>query len=58
MLDLHIHDCRHSAASNMVNQGVDLYTVGKVLGHKDLRSTKRYSHLSVDTLTAAIRKIG
>jgi site-specific recombinase XerD len=42
----------------MVNQGVDLYTVGKVLGHKDLRSTKRYSHLSVDTLTAAIRKIG
>jgi integrase len=55
---LHIHDCRHSAASNMVNSGVDLYTVGQVLGHKDLRSTKRYSHLKVDTLTAAIRKIG
>jgi integrase len=58
MPDLHLHDCRHSAASNMVNQGVDLYTVGKVLGHKDLRSTKRYSHLSVETLAAAIRKIG
>jgi integrase len=58
MPELHIHDCRHSAASNMVNSGVDLYTVGQVLGHKDLRSTKRYSHLKVDTLTAAIRKIG
>ena len=58
MDNLHLHDCRHSAASNMVNAGIDLYTVGQVLGHKDLRSTKRYSHLKVDTLTAAIRKIG
>jgi integrase len=55
---LHLHDERHSAASNMVNSGVDLYTVGQVLGHRDLRSTKRYSHLNVQTLTAAIRKIG
>lgn len=42
----------------MVKRGADLYTVGKVLGHKDLRSTKRYSRLSVETLAAAIRKIG
>jgi len=58
MEHVHLHDERHSAASNMVNSGVDLFTVGQVLGHKDLRSTQRYSHLKVDTLTAAIRKIG
>lgn len=55
---LHFHDLRHSSASEMVNSGVDLYTVGAVLGHKDARSTKRYSHLATETLTAAIGKIG
>jgi integrase len=55
---LHIHDLRHSAASAMINEGVDLYTVGAVLGHRSAASTKRYSHLSTDSLTAAIGKIG
>jgi integrase len=54
----HFHDLRHSAASEMVNQGVDLFTVGAVLGHRDARSTKRYSHLTTDTLAAAVGKIG
>lgn len=52
------HDMRHSAASEMVNAGIDLYTVGAVLGHKDARSTKRYAHLNTQTLASAIRKIG
>ena len=55
---LHFHDLRHSSASAMINSGVDLYTVGAVLGHRDVRSTKRYAHLSTDTLDKAIRKIG
>lgn len=53
-----IHDLRHSAASEMVNAGVDLYTVGKVLGHRDSRSTQRYSHLTADTLAGAVALIG
>jgi integrase len=52
------HDLRHSAASEMVNAGVDLYTVGKVLGHRDSRSTERYSHLTAGTLADAVLKIG
>ena len=52
------HDMRHSSASEMANNGVDLYTVGAVLGHKDARSTKRYSHLATETLSAAVGKIG
>ena len=53
-----LHDLRHSAASEMVNAGIDLYTVGKVLGHRDSRSTARYAHLTADTLAAAVGKIG
>jgi integrase len=55
---IHIHDLRHSAASEMVNAGVDLYTVGKVLGHRDSRSTERYAHLRHQTLVDAVSKIG
>jgi len=55
---VHLHDLRHSAASEMINADVDLYTVGAVLGHKDARSTQRYAHLKHETLAAAIRKIG
>jgi integrase len=54
----HFHDMRHSAASHMINGGVDLYTVGGVLGHKDSRSTARYSHLAIESLAAAVAKIG
>ncbi|HET7864014.1 MAG TPA: site-specific integrase [Burkholderiaceae bacterium] len=56
--DLRFHDLRHSAASEMVNAGVDLYSVGAVLGHKAPASTKRYAHLANDTLAKALGKIG
>lgn len=49
-----IHDLRHSAASFMLNSGVDLFAVGKVLGHASYQSTQRYSHLANDTLLAAV----
>lgn len=58
MAGLHFHDLRHSAASELINNGVDLYTVGAVLGHKDARSTKRYAHLATDKLADAIGVIG
>lgn len=55
---LHFHDLRHSAASSMINEGVDLYTVGAVLGHKSSASTQRYAHLATDSLRSAIDRIG
>lgn len=51
---LRLHDLRHSAASFMINAGIDLYAVGKILGHADHQSTMRYSHLANDTLLAAV----
>jgi integrase len=55
---VHFHDLRHSSASEMVNAGIDLYTVGKVLGHRDPRSTARYSHLTAGRLKDAVGSIG
>ena len=55
---LHFHDLRHSAASEMINQQVDLYTVGAVLGHKSAQSTKRYAHLATHSLRDAVARIG
>lgn len=52
--DVTIHSLRHSAASFMVNAGIDLFAVGKVLGHKNIASSQRYSHLANSTLMAAV----
>lgn len=58
MQHVHFHDLRHSAASEMINNKVDLYTVGAVLGHKSAQSTQRYAHLATDALRAAVLQIG
>lgn len=58
LVGMHFHDWRHSAASELINADIDLYTVGQVLGHKDPRSTKRYAHLAVSKLAAAVGRIG
>lgn len=55
---LHFHDLRHSTASEMINAGVDLYTVGAALGHKSAQSTGRYSHLSTRAIASALGKVG
>lgn len=50
---LRLHDLRHTAASQMANSGVPLFTISVLLGHSDLKSSSRYSHLADSTLMAA-----
>jgi site-specific recombinase XerC len=38
-------------------ESVDLYTVGRILGHKTSRMTQRYAHLSPDYMAAAVNKL-
>ena len=52
------HDLRHTAASLLIQAGVDLYRVGTILGHSDIRTTKRYTHLAVDDLRTAVATLG
>ena len=51
------HSLRHSAASRMVQAGVDLYVVQKLLGHSVITVTEKYAHLSDESLRAAVKKM-
>ena len=54
----HFHDLRHSSAAQMINNGIDLFTVGAVLNHKSAASTKRYAHLNDSKIKLAVAAIG
>lgn len=53
MPELRMHDLRHSFASFLINSGRSLYEVQSILGHTQLKTTQRYSHLSQTTLLDA-----
>ena len=48
-----MHGLRHVYASTLVENGVDLYQVQKLLTHKSAKMTARYSHLSDKALKDA-----
>jgi integrase len=49
-----LHTLRHTFASRLVQKGVDLYRVQRLLGHTDIRTTQRYAHLAPADLESAI----
>lgn len=56
--DFRFHDLRHTFASHLVMSGVDLRTVQQLLGHKTMKMTVRYSHLSKAHLQEAVNRLG
>ncbi len=51
------HCNRHTFASRLVMAGVDLHTVGELLGHRTAQRTNRYAHLSLNHKQAAVERI-
>ncbi|MHC4707723.1 MAG: tyrosine-type recombinase/integrase [Planctomycetota bacterium] len=52
-----IHTLRHTFASHLVMQGVDLPTVGQLMGHTDVETTMIYAHLAPAHLANAVTKL-
>lgn len=53
--DFTFHDWRHGFASSLAMAGKSLATIAELLGHKDIKMTRRYSHISEDHKQQAVR---
>lgn len=51
---LNFHSLRHTFASWLVQRGVSIYEVSKLLGHSDIRVTQIYTHLKPENLRNAV----
>jgi integrase len=54
---INVADLRHTAASFMAMGGIDLLSIKQILGHKTIKMTLRYSHLSPGHLRNAVAAI-
>jgi integrase len=51
------HSLRHTAASAMIEAGVDVVTVGRILGHSSIVMTQRYCHPTPENMKLAVEKL-
>ena len=56
--DFRLHDLRHTFASHAVMSRENLPMIGKLLGHRCIKSTARYAHLDDAHLIDAAEEIG
>jgi integrase len=56
--DVRLHDLRHSYASLAAAQGLSLPFIGVLLGHRDAKTTTRYTHLTEPLVQQAATVVG
>jgi integrase len=56
VVDVRIHDLRHTLASWLVAQGFNLPLIGRTLNHSQAATTARYAHLALDPVRAALEQ--
>ena len=52
--DFHFHDLRHTFATRLVQNGVDVYKVKELLGHRTINMTLRYAHHYPESLRSSV----
>lgn len=55
---IHFHSLRHTAATNYLKAGYNLYEVQKLMGHSSISVTERYLHLVPNDLKEKAQKLG
>lgn len=55
--DFHIHDLRHTFASDAAKEGASLLDIAILLGHKSLVMARRYTHLTQQYTDTIARKV-
>ena len=55
--DFHFHDLRHTAGSYLAMDGATLREISEILGHKDPKTTMRYSHFSKEHIAKRMTKM-
>ena len=53
-----VHDARHTAATLLLEQGIDIRVVQQILGHSQLRMTERYTHVTEKLTQLAAKRMG
>ena len=52
-----LHSLRHTFATNLVAAGQDIYTVSRLLGHSDIRTSMIYAKANIDVLKRAVDQL-
>lgn len=55
---LRLHDLRHTFASTALEHGSSLDQIGRVLGHRNAQTTRRYAHLSQQASADVANRVG
>lgn len=57
LTDCAIHTLRHTHATRLIQNGLSIYEVKEILGHTDISTTMRYSHLETRSVSSKARDV-